>query len=139
MSLNTDHLNAIARECLAMLPTALPQAPSAGRSSHTEAEYLRMAQVLQKRAEATPGGLVTAVQATQSPRTFHKRLAALRFYCRQLVSEYLDVRSASQDLDWPRLTDVLPRLHEQLRALITLNEQGECPSLDAGAGASAKH
>ena len=65
------------------------------------------------------------MQATHSPRTFHKRL------CRTPVllstageREHLDVRSAPQDLDWHRLADVLPRLHEQLCALVTLNEQG---------------
>ncbi|QNM97114.1 integrase [Chitinimonas koreensis] len=124
MSPNADRLNDIARECLAMLPAALPQAPSTGRSSRTEAEYLRMAQALLERANGAPGALAAAVQATQSPRTFHKRLAALRFSCRQLVREHLDVRSASQELDWQSLADVLPRLHEQLRALITLNEHG---------------
>lgn len=124
MNVDADRLNIIARECLGMLPKALPQAPSAGRSSRTEAEYLRMAHVLLDRAPFTPGGLAGAVQATHSPRTFHKRLAALRFYCRRLVSEHLDVRSVSQDLDWHRLADVLPRLHEQLCALVTLNQQG---------------
>lgn len=124
MNVDADRLNIIARQCLGMLPKALPQAPSTGRSSRTEAEYLRMAHVLLDRAPFTPGGLAGAVQATHSPRTFHKRLAALRFYCRRLVSEHLDVRSVSQDLDWHRLADVLPRLHEQLCALVTLNEQG---------------
>ena len=124
MNVDADRLNIIARECLGMLPRALPQALSTGRSSRTEAEYLRMAHVLLDRALFTPGGLAGAVQATHSPRTFHKRLAALRFYCRRLVSEHLDVRSVSQDLDWHRLADVLPRLHEQLCALVTLNEQG---------------
>lgn len=124
MSVDADSLNAIARECVAMLPTALHQEPSTGRSSHTEAEYLRMAQVLLQRAQFTPGGLAAAVQKTQSPRTFHKRLAALRFYCRQLVTDCLEVRSASRSLDWHRLADVLPRLHEQLCALITLKQQG---------------
>ncbi len=124
MNVDADRLNIIARECLGMLPRALPQALSTGRSSRTEAEYLRMAHVLLDRAPFTPGGLAGAVQATHSPRTFHKRLAALRFYCRRLVSEHLDVRSVSQDLDWHRLADVLPRLHEQLCALVTLNEQG---------------
>ena len=124
MNVDADRLNIIARQCLGMLPKALPQAPSTGRSSRTEAEYLRMAHVLLDRALFTPGGLAGAVQATHSPRTFHKRLAALRFYCRRLVSEHLDVRSVSQDLDWHRLADVLPRLHEQLCALVTLNEQG---------------
>ena len=124
MNVDADRLNIIARECLGMLPRALPQALSTGRSSRTEAEYLRMAHVLLDRAPFTPGGLAGAVQATHSPRTFHKRLAALRFYCRRLVSEHLDVRSVSQDLDWHRLADVLPRLHEQLCALVTLNEHG---------------
>lgn len=124
MNVDADRLNIIARECLGMLPKALPQAPSTGRSSRTEAEYLRMAHVLLDRAPFTPGGLAGAVQATQSARTFHKRLAAVRFYCRRLVSEHLDVRSVSQDLDWHRLAAVLPRLHEQLCALVTLNEQG---------------
>lgn len=124
MNVDADRLNIIARECLGMLPRALPQALSTGRSSRTEAEYLRMTHVLLDRAPFTPGGLAGAVQATHSPRTFHKRLAALRFYCRRLVSEHLDVRSVSQDLDWHRLADVLPRLHEQLCALVTLNEQG---------------
>lgn len=124
MNVDADRLNIIARECLGMLPRALPQALSTGRSSRTEAEYLRITHVLLDRAPFTPGGLAGAVQATHSPRTFHKRLAALRFYCRRLVSEHLDVRSVSQDLDWHRLADVLPRLHEQLCALVTLNEQG---------------
>jgi hypothetical protein len=124
MNVDADRLNIIARECLGMLPRALPQALSTGRSSRTEAEYLRMAHVLLDRAPFTPGGLAGAVQATHSPRTFHKRLAALRFYCRRLVREHLDVRSAAQDLDWHRLADVLPRLHEQLCTLVTLNEQG---------------
>lgn len=124
MNVDADRLNIIARECLGMLPRALPQALSTRRSSRTEAEYLRMAHVILDRAPFTPGGLAGAVQATDSPRTFHKRLAALRFYCRRLVSEHLDVRSVSQDLDWRCLADVLPRLHELLCALVTLNEQG---------------
>ena len=70
MSVDADSLNAIARECVAMLPTALPQEPSTGRSSHTEAEYLHLAQVLLQRAQFTPGGLAAAVQKTQNlPQT----------------------------------------------------------------------
>lgn len=124
MSIDIDGLNAMAWECVAMLPTAQPQRPSTHRSSRTEADYLRMAEVLLDRAQDNLGSLASVVQDTQSPRTFHKRLAALRFYCRQLVNDYLDVRNPSGELDWQRMADVLPRLHEQLRTLITLRQQG---------------
>ena len=124
MSTDAERLSAMARECAAMLPAALPHEPSKGRSSRTEAEYLRMAGVLLQRAQALRGGLVVAVQDTGSARTFHKRIAALKFHCRHLVTQHLEGLSSAQNLDWERLAEVLPPFHEQLCALITLKQQG---------------
>lgn len=124
MSTDAERLNAMARECGAMLPAALPHELSKVRSSCTEAEYLRMAHVLLQRAQALPGGLAAAVQDTGSARTFHKRMAALKFCCRHIVIQHLEGLSTAQNFDWERLADVLPRLHEQLCALITLKQQG---------------
>ncbi|MDY0965103.1 hypothetical protein [Massilia sp. CFBP9026] len=124
MSTDAERLNAMARECGVMLPAALPHELSKVRSSCTEAEYLRMAHVLLQRAQALPGGLAAAVQDTGSTRTFHKRMAALKFCCRHLVIQHLEGLCTAQNFDWERLADVLPRLHEQLSALITLKQQG---------------
>lgn len=124
MSPDADSLNVMARECLAMLPAVLPYDPIKGRSVRTEAEYLRIVHVLQQRAQALSGGLAAAVQDTGSARTFYKRMAALKFNCIHLVSQHLQVLSAAQNLDWQRLAEVLPSLHQQLSALITLRQQG---------------
>lgn len=125
MSTEAERLNAVARECVAMLPVALPHEPAKTRSSCTEAEYLRMAHVLQQRAQVFSGGLAAAVQDTGSARTFHKRMAALKFHCRHLVTQHLKGLSAAKNLDWERLAEVLPVLHEQLNALLMLKQQGK--------------
>ncbi len=124
MNQDADRLHAIARACLDILPIALPQTPPTDRSLRTEADYLRTTEVLMARADGIPGALAKAVQATQSPRTFHKRIAALRFACRQLVRQHLDIRSQERDIDWHKLATVLPQLHDMLRALVTLSEEG---------------
>lgn len=124
MSADAERLNAVARECVAMLPAALPHEPAKARSSCTEAEYLRMVHVLQQRAQALSGGLAAAVQNTGSARTFYKRMAALKFHCRNLVTQHLEGLSAAKNLDWERLAEVLPVLHEQLNALLMLKQQG---------------
>lgn len=124
MRMDADRLNLLARECVEMLPAALLQGASKDRSARTETEYQQMVYALEQRAQAHPGGLVAVVQDTGSPRTFHKRVAALKFCCRYLVAKCLDARSTAQDLDWPSLADALPRLHAQLNALATLNQQG---------------
>ncbi len=124
MNQDADRLHAIARACLDILPIALPQTPPTDLSLRTEADYLRTTEVLMARADGIPGALAKAVQATQSPRTIHKRIAALRFACRQLVSQHLDIRSQERDIDWHKLATVLTQLHAMLRALVTLSEQG---------------
>lgn len=124
MSADAERLKMLAHECVAMLPTALPYESSKTRSSCTEAEYLRMAQVLHQRTQTLHGGLAAAVQDTRSARTFYKRIAALKFYCHYLVTQHVEGLSAAPNLDWARLAEVLPRLHEQLCALLTLKKQG---------------
>jgi hypothetical protein len=124
MNTDAECLNAMARECVAMLPATMSHEPSKARSSRTEAEYQRMAHVLLHRAQTLPGGLVAAVQDTGSARTFYKRMSALKFHCRLLVTQHLEGLSAAQNLDWERLEEVLSRLHELLCALITLKQQG---------------
>lgn len=83
-----------------------------------------MVHVLQQRAQVLSGGLTAAVQDTGSARTFHKRMAALKFHCRHLVTQHLAGLSAANNLDWERLAEVLPVLHGQLNALLVLKQQG---------------
>jgi integrase len=128
MDERVEALKAKLLQATALVKALMPSpARRTGRSAETEHDYLRLGQLLLRRAKSHPNGLVGAVTDTRRPTTFQKRLAALAFTLQKHHLELLDriIRPVE-----PLLLDSLIESAEQLlgdlKALQVLRQQGLC-------------
>lgn len=100
----------LARQLLDQLPA--PVNISAGTRSEYEREFKRL---LRKSQSAAPDYLLTVARDTSSPRTYYRRIAAIKYGLRNLAEKALDQNK-------PEVLDYLGSLHK------LLNQQaGACP------------
>lgn len=106
MSTETEKL---ARQLIAELPAPVI-------SARTKSDYVRTFQrLLRKSGSAAPDQLLAAAKNTSSPRTYYKRIAAIKYGLRNLAEQALDRNK-------PVVMDYLESLYK------LLNQQaGACP------------
>lgn len=96
---------------------------SSNLSKSTQAEYQQLAEMLLRRVRYTDRGLIDVVVDTTSPRTFHKRMAALRYFLFRQHQLVQSVNQASAD----QLRILQPKLEkhlQHLQALALIQRQG---------------